>query len=67
LYAAGGRYFELYTKQHGLESNLFLAPGEGNGESAEIADSNGTAPGAAASDTAALPEAIRLIRGNAGS
>jgi subfamily B ATP-binding cassette protein MsbA len=28
LYAAHGRYFELYTKQHGLESNLFLAPGE---------------------------------------
>jgi subfamily B ATP-binding cassette protein MsbA len=67
LYAAGGRYFELYTKQHGLESNLFLAPGEGNGEPAEIADSNGTAPGAAASDTGALPEAIRLIRGSAGS
>jgi ABC-type multidrug transport system fused ATPase/permease subunit len=26
----GGRYFELYTKQHGLEQNLFLAPGEGD-------------------------------------
>jgi ABC-type multidrug transport system fused ATPase/permease subunit len=65
LYAASGRYFELYTKQHGVESNLFLAPGEGNGEPAEIADSNGTAP--AASDTAALPEAIRLIRGSGGS
>ena len=35
LYAAGGRYFDLYTKQHGLESNLFLAPGEGNGEAGE--------------------------------
>src|SRR5262249_19739813 len=30
LYARGGRYFEMYTKQHGLESNLFLAPGEGD-------------------------------------
>src|SRR3954447_16322999 len=30
LYAAGGRYYDLYTKQHGLESNLFLAPGEGD-------------------------------------
>ncbi|MFZ0738149.1 MAG: ABC transporter ATP-binding protein [Candidatus Acidiferrales bacterium] len=30
LYALGGRYFDLYTKQHGLESNLFLAPGEGD-------------------------------------
>jgi ABC-type multidrug transport system fused ATPase/permease subunit len=67
LYAAGGRYFGLYTKQHGLESNLFLAPGEGNGEPAEMADSNGTVSGAAASDTAALPEAIRLIRGSGGS
>ncbi|MGH9679442.1 MAG: ATP-binding cassette domain-containing protein, partial [Candidatus Acidiferrales bacterium] len=30
LYAAGGRYRELYDKQHGLESNLFLATGEGD-------------------------------------
>jgi len=29
LYEQGGRYFELYTKQHGLAENLFLAPGEG--------------------------------------
>ncbi|MBV8880145.1 MAG: ABC transporter ATP-binding protein [Planctomycetaceae bacterium] len=30
LLAAHGRYHELYTRQHGLESNLFLAPGEGD-------------------------------------
>ncbi len=30
LYALGGRYFDLYTRQHGLEGNLFLAPGEGD-------------------------------------
>src|SRR5262249_43124196 len=30
LYAREGRYFEMYTRQHGLESNLFLAPGEGD-------------------------------------
>jgi ABC-type multidrug transport system fused ATPase/permease subunit len=30
LYDARGRYFEMYTKQHGLEKNLFLAPGEGD-------------------------------------
>jgi ABC-type multidrug transport system fused ATPase/permease subunit len=30
LYAMGGRYFDLYTRQHGLETNLFLAPGEGD-------------------------------------
>ena len=30
LYALGGRYWDLYTRQHGLETNLFLAPGEGD-------------------------------------
>ena len=30
LYQFGGRYYELYTKQHGIEQNLFLAPGEGD-------------------------------------
>jgi ABC-type multidrug transport system fused ATPase/permease subunit len=30
LYAAHGRYWDLYTRQHGLEANLFLAPGEGD-------------------------------------
>jgi len=35
LYDARGRYFDLYTKQHGVESNLFLAPGEGDAASEE--------------------------------
>ncbi len=30
LYALGGRYYDLYTRQHGIEENLFLAPGEGD-------------------------------------
>ena len=30
LFAQRGRYYELYTKQHGVENNLFLAPGEGD-------------------------------------
>ncbi len=30
LYAAHGRYWDLYTRQHGLQANLFLAPGEGD-------------------------------------
>ena len=30
LFAMRGRYFDLYTRQHGLEANLFLAPGEGD-------------------------------------
>jgi ABC-type multidrug transport system fused ATPase/permease subunit len=30
LLAAHGRYHEMYTRQHQLEANLFLAPGEGD-------------------------------------
>jgi subfamily B ATP-binding cassette protein MsbA len=30
LYAERRRYYEMYTKQHGVETNLFLAPGEGD-------------------------------------
>ncbi len=30
LFRLGGRYFDLYTRQHGLEANMFLAPGEGD-------------------------------------
>jgi subfamily B ATP-binding cassette protein MsbA len=37
LFALRGRYFDLYTRQHGLEANLFLAPGEGGDvEEAEV-------------------------------
>lgn len=59
LYAAGGRYFDLYTKQHAVETNLFLAPGEGD---TDQADANGAEAAASRSDNA-LPDAIRLIRG----
>ena len=38
LYAARGRYYDLYTRQHGVEENLFLAPGEGD---AVAANGNG--------------------------
>ena len=38
LYAAHGRYYDLYTRQHGVEENLFLAPGEGD---AVAVDDNG--------------------------
>jgi ABC-type multidrug transport system fused ATPase/permease subunit len=30
LYKLNGRYRDLYDRQHGLEANLFLAPGEGD-------------------------------------
>ncbi|MEO5922580.1 MAG: ABC transporter ATP-binding protein [Bryobacteraceae bacterium] len=38
LYELNGRYWDLYTRQHGLEKNMFLAPGEGDSvpESAEV-------------------------------
>ena len=39
LYAARGRYWDLYTRQHGVDDNLFLAPGEGD---AVAANGNGT-------------------------
>jgi subfamily B ATP-binding cassette protein MsbA len=60
LYAAGGRYFDLYTKQHEVESNLFLAPGE---SSADSEDGDGTGAPSIGRAAAALPDAIRLIRG----
>jgi subfamily B ATP-binding cassette protein MsbA len=37
LYAAGGRYREMYDRQHGVETNLFLAPGEGDAVAEEPA------------------------------
>jgi ABC-type multidrug transport system fused ATPase/permease subunit len=59
LYAAGGRYFDLYTKQHGLEANLFLAPGEGESEPEEVSS---TGAGPNRTSDSLLPDAIRLIR-----
>jgi len=53
----------LYTKQHAVETNLFLAPGEGDTKP-ERGDANG-APGDGA-NSGALPEAIRLIRSRNG-
>jgi subfamily B ATP-binding cassette protein MsbA len=41
LYALGGRYYDLYTRQHGLEENLFLAPGEGDVVEEEDSASSG--------------------------
>src|SRR5262249_1105913 len=62
LYAAGWRYYELYTKQHGVEANLFLAPGEGSTEPEEPrAAEMEQAPGDQRDSV--LPDAIRLIRG----
>jgi len=62
LLAASGRYYDLYTKQHGLESNLFLAPGEGDSEPEEAQSARGDS-GPQNGRGAALPEAIQMIRG----
>ena len=61
LYAFGGRYYDLYTKQHAVETNLFLAPGEGSDRD----DSTGVEiqTGGNGRNDAALPDAIRIIRG----
>jgi ABC-type multidrug transport system fused ATPase/permease subunit len=61
LYALGGRYYDLYTKQHAVEANLFLAPGEGS-DPEESAGAEIQA-GASSRNDPALPDAIRLIRG----
>jgi len=62
LLAKPGRYYDLYTKQHGLESNLFLAPGEGDSEPEEAQTARGDS-GPQNGRGAALPEAIQMIRG----
>ena len=56
LYAKRGRYYDLYTRQHGLETNLFLAPGEGD----VVDSSNGSGADKKADLT---PDALGLIRG----
>jgi subfamily B ATP-binding cassette protein MsbA len=59
LYALGGRYYDLYTRQHGLEANLFLAPGEGEGsriEESTSAEANGRSRDAAV-------DPLNLLRG----
>ena len=53
LYRAGGRYYDLYTKQHGLEENLFLAPGEGGRVQEQKEE--------AAKESNDLEEALRLL------
>ncbi len=55
LYEACGRYYELYTKQHGLETNLFLAPGEGD----VVVEDTGFAAGKEPAD----PDALKLMKG----
>lgn len=57
LYAARGRYYDLYTRQHGVEENLFLAPGEG-----DAVAGNGNGTGVKNGDVKAT-DAMRVLRG----
>jgi ABC-type multidrug transport system fused ATPase/permease subunit len=59
LYAAQGRYYDLYTRQHGVEENLFLAPGEGDTPDADL---NGGS-GAPRNGDAKAADALRVLRG----
>ena len=52
LYAQNGRYADLYNRQHGLDRNLFLAPGEEPQEEAASGESKRVAN---ESDDEALP------------
>ena len=60
LYALRGRYFDLYTKQQGLQDNLFLAPGEGD---TVVAPSEDNARGKNGDGDVTPADALRLIRG----
>jgi ABC-type multidrug transport system fused ATPase/permease subunit len=57
LYAAHGRYYDLYTRQHGVEENLFLAPGEGDAVGGNGNGAEGKNADAKATD------ALRVLRG----
>lgn len=57
LYKLAGRYYDLYTRQHGIETNLFLAPGEGDTPGDDSNENGGGKSGAGE------PDPIRLIRG----
>jgi subfamily B ATP-binding cassette protein MsbA len=61
LYAHGGRYYDLYTKQHGVESNLFLAPGEGAAQNDGMAQDNGAGSESGSERDADSP--LRVLRG----
>ncbi len=61
LYAARGRYYDLYTRQHGVEDNLFLAPGEGDFPELE-AHGNGSS-GPARNGDGNPADALRVLKG----
>ncbi len=63
LFAAGGRYYDLYTKQHAIQENLFLAPGEGDPEPLDINGERAQAAAPGRNGGAVAPDPINLIQG----
>ena len=61
LYASHGRYYDLYTRQHGVEDNLFLAPGEGDSVEAEVPGNGHSRP--ARNGEGKPADAIRVLKG----
>ena len=60
LYSARGRYYDLYTRQHGVENNLFLAPGEG--DAAEM-PSNANGNSGPRNGDIKSADALRVLKG----
>jgi subfamily B ATP-binding cassette protein MsbA len=60
LYAAQGRYYDLYTRQQGVEDNLFLAPGEGD---FPLLDANGNGSGGERDGGVKAADALRVLKG----
>ena len=58
LFAMHGRYYDLYTRQHGVETNLFLAPGEGDSSTVEPGKEKSGANG-----DPGLETALKMVRG----
>jgi hypothetical protein len=57
LMERGGRYYELYTHQAGLEGNRFINPGEKEREEEEPAEKLAVSP-------ADEPNPLQILRGN---
>jgi len=52
--------YDLYTRQHGVEENLFLAPGEG--DAATLDTNGGSSPGS--NGDVHATDALRVLRGD---
>jgi ABC-type multidrug transport system fused ATPase/permease subunit len=57
LYAHGGRYWELYTRQHGIESNRLMEPGADTKELTAVGRRDGR------ESEPVLPDPVQLLRG----